>query len=361
MKYSIIVTIYNAEKYIERTMNKLRNLENENIEFIIVNDGSTDKTEIFIKNYKLKNKKIINQKNMGVSAARNNGIKHSNGKYIIFLDGDDWLSKNTFNILNKHYDKDYDVIKFGFIFTNLKYENKYLIHEKDELINKKQINSFINEALKTSKYNSASNQIIKREILTKNNIQFKLNRKFAEDFDFNLNLYSKINNILLLNDCMYYYYQNAESTTKSYKLENVIKCLNDAVEIYVNSLKYYHESSISDYNLIIIRIYNEIKNCTKKLFSAEEISANKLKKILKENLFNNENYLFIKKELLHQKYYSKDIFDLILLNKILILINPILTLLNIKRKLKNERKHWYEKKYIKENQVNERANKEFFI
>lgn len=92
-KVSIIIPAYNVEKYIPRTLESIKSQTFKDIEVIVINDGSTDNTLTIVKNF-LKNVdfsyKIITQKNQGVSAARNRGIKEAKGKYICFLDGDDF-------------------------------------------------------------------------------------------------------------------------------------------------------------------------------------------------------------------------------------------------------------------------------
>lgn len=89
-KISVIIPVYNGEKYIEDTLKSLQRQDYLNLEIIVINDGSTDKTIEILKKYQGK-VKIINQKNGGASKARNKGIEHMTGKYLIFLDADDWL------------------------------------------------------------------------------------------------------------------------------------------------------------------------------------------------------------------------------------------------------------------------------
>ena len=99
-----MVPSYNVEKYIEKCIDSLVYQENIEFEIIIVNDGSTDKT--FNKICEIKNKypkeiTVVNQKNKGLGGARNTGLRHAKGKYITFVDSDDYLLKNTFSNLFK--------------------------------------------------------------------------------------------------------------------------------------------------------------------------------------------------------------------------------------------------------------------
>ena len=95
IKLSIIVPIYNVENYLEYCLNSIVPiLSNENVELILVNDGSTDKSESICNMYieKYKNIRYIYQDNQGLSEARNTGIKNSNGKYVTFIDSDDFIN-----------------------------------------------------------------------------------------------------------------------------------------------------------------------------------------------------------------------------------------------------------------------------
>lgn len=101
---SIIVAIYNMEKYLNKCLNSLINQTLKNIEIILINDGSTDKSSEIIEEYKSKDLriKVINQNNQGPGEARNRGIKIANGEYILFVDPDDWIELDACEVL---YDK----------------------------------------------------------------------------------------------------------------------------------------------------------------------------------------------------------------------------------------------------------------
>lgn len=100
-KVSVIVTVYNTEKYIEQCINSLINQTYENIEIILIDGGSTDKTPEICRKYesKYKNIRLVQKENEGVSSARNRGIIEATGDYILFVDGDDWVESNTIETL----------------------------------------------------------------------------------------------------------------------------------------------------------------------------------------------------------------------------------------------------------------------
>ncbi|WP_407377218.1 glycosyltransferase family 2 protein [Methanobrevibacter sp.] len=101
VKISVIVPVYNVEKYLSECMDSLVNQTFEDIEIICVNDGSTDTSPEILENYAKEDRriKIISQENQGLGAARNRGIKHSNGDYLFFIDSDDFLELNTLKLL----------------------------------------------------------------------------------------------------------------------------------------------------------------------------------------------------------------------------------------------------------------------
>src|SRR5690606_37664414 len=101
IQISFIIPCYNAAKFLKETLDPLLELDQDSIEVIIVNDGSTDQTLEIAQSYKekIKNFSILDQDNQGVSAARNNGLKEASGKYIQFLDSDDMIVSNVYKEL----------------------------------------------------------------------------------------------------------------------------------------------------------------------------------------------------------------------------------------------------------------------
>lgn len=108
-KFSIIVPVYNTEKYLKRCLDSIRKQTFKNYEVIIVNDGSTDNSSDIISKYPFK---IINQKNQGLSMARNNGVKESSGEYLIFLDSDDYIEKDLLREINNSLSNNPDLIRY---------------------------------------------------------------------------------------------------------------------------------------------------------------------------------------------------------------------------------------------------------
>ena len=131
IKYSFIVPVYNTEKYLKRCLDSLIRQTFLNFEIIIINDGSTDNSDKIMKNYeeKYSNVKVISQKNQGLSIARNEGVKKAKGKYIIFIDSDDYVEKKLLEQVDKKIG-DNDILRFQIVTENEDGTNKICFEEK---------------------------------------------------------------------------------------------------------------------------------------------------------------------------------------------------------------------------------------
>ena len=129
-KISIIVPVYNVEKYLKECLDSLINQTLEDIEIICINDGSTDNSLAILEEYQKKDSriKVFSQRNQGVSAARNLGIEKATGEYLTFLDSDDRLELNTCEILYKEtIAKNSDFLFFGLVNDKNKKSDQRLV------------------------------------------------------------------------------------------------------------------------------------------------------------------------------------------------------------------------------------------
>jgi len=181
---SIIIPVYNVEKYLTDCLTSLKNQGYESLEIIAINDGSTDDSLLILEEYKEKfsNFKIVNQKNKGQSTARNKGLDLCSGKYTYFLDADDYLLKNTIrNLVNLAEKNNLDLVRFnagafvekGFeynTFNENQYDAKTSLSENVVYDNK----SFLEQVTKEKKgfYPSVCLYFIKTELLKKSNLNF---------------------------------------------------------------------------------------------------------------------------------------------------------------------------------------------
>lgn len=117
MKVSVIVPVYNIEKYVTRCILSLKNQTYKDIEVLIIDDGSTDDSKNIAEQQVIGDDRfvIITQKNSGVSAARNTGLKYASGDFVMFVDGDDWIDKNCIEVLLAKFPKDCQSVIFPYI------------------------------------------------------------------------------------------------------------------------------------------------------------------------------------------------------------------------------------------------------
>lgn len=258
-KVSIIIPVYNKEKYIGKTLESVVNQSFKNYEVIVINDGSTDNSLSIIEEYSKRYSQIQVHTipNGGVSNARNIGLKYAKGEWIQFLDGDDYIECETysdiFGILDK-YSPD-------ILFSNIKKVDEYgniIIEEKFPLNGyiddmKKFYDKFCLIQEQTGLYGCVSNKIIKKNIIEKYNFQFNVEITLAEDFEFFLNLYN------VIKDCYYYpysylnYLQNAEnSSTQSQLIKNPNYLIQ--ANIFYKEYKLLKNKKIKDLSMLKNRI-----------------------------------------------------------------------------------------------------------
>ncbi len=218
-KVSIIVPIYNQNsEYLERCVSSLLKQTYNNIEILLINDGSKNE---YKKSYdKVANKdkriKIYHKKNTGVSDSRNYGIEKSNGKYITFVDSDDWLEENAIETMVNSLEKNnVDVVRTTYYIAmdNSRIFRKYQI--KTGLYNKSDIlNSLIPSLINGIENNFVCLLLINKSKI--NEIVFDTDIGMLEDECFFIKLLLEIDKILLIDIPTYNYYQNEFSVTKSH-------------------------------------------------------------------------------------------------------------------------------------------------
>ena len=224
MKVSIIIPVYNKQKYLKKSIQSILEQTYDNFELIIVNDGSTDNSSEICHDFQKIDQRVrvIDIENNGVSNARNVGISNANGDYIQFIDADDYAANNMLeNLVNIANIYNPDVIVNGI----------EKINEKNESVGKilptfdgmTDIDKFMENFAKVQKqtgiYGYVHNKFIRKSIIDNNNLLFDKDIWLAEDLDFCLDLYRNISSIYFCKDIYYYYLQEAEnsSTTSNKK------------------------------------------------------------------------------------------------------------------------------------------------
>lgn len=236
---SIIVPIYNAEKYLNKCIKSLINQTKQELEFVLVNDGSTDTSEDIIKSYKDKRIKYFKNKNQGIGKTRNFGIDKATGKYIMFLDSDDYLATHACEELFNKAEKDN---------LDLVINDFYRVDEETEKQEEIKILDFKNTTLKENKnllldVNLAPwNKLYKTELLKKNKIKFVEDLKY-EDAPFVIEAMDKAKKIGHLNKFLNYYiiHKNSETTVRDKKIFDIIEIV-DKIRKYFSKRKEFTET-----------------------------------------------------------------------------------------------------------------------
>ena len=334
---SIIVPVYNLEKKLSNCVESLISQTFENIEIILVKDGSKDDSLKICKYYQNMDKRIIliDIPNGGVEKARLEGLKKSSGKYVMYVDGDDWIANNACEILYTNAEKtDADVViannfrvigKKNLIKKSVKCESDYIL-EKPILFDEFYISFFGVNKLPVTMWG----KLYKRELII-NNLPPIFGLNHGEDLCFNMHLFPFVNKISVISEKIYYYRYGGMTNKmndnlfidacKTYEIKiKYLKKYNyfDKAEIYTAiELKNFLNTYIIDYftytkyskEKIIKEINNAIENSSFKS-ALKIINDSKYKNKYIQLLIDNEiekyiDYLIPNKTLLKLKYKIK--------------------------------------------------------
>lgn len=224
-KISIIVPIYNAERYLEDCIKSLLNQTYGNIEIILVNDGSTDNSREIMNEYAKSDNRIITKhiKNSGVSTARNKGLELVTGQWITFVDSDDWVEPNMLSFaINKARDSDADIVIWSYFMNYVNKQislslipggNQVFTSNKDLLYLKSIYQLYGESSIKECvSAGTAWCKLYKNEIIKDNNLRFKAELTRAQDVVFSINAFLHAKKIVYFDKQLYHYRINDSST-----------------------------------------------------------------------------------------------------------------------------------------------------
>lgn len=264
MLISIIVPVYNAEKFLNKCIESVINQSYKSIELILINDGSTDNSEMICNKFALSDKriKVFLQKNSGPAAARNSGIRNAKGDFIFFLDADDVIEKNAIEILigkYNQYQPDLVMSNFSKLENNgdlikqsvtFRPDDEPFEHQIKEL-SKTDVIAYVRHFLKHPSNHLISYcwaRLYKSSIIRKNNISSNEDMRLFEDFVFNLEYLKHTNKIIFVNDNLYTYTMHNNCVSASMAIINSDSLLHDMNVFKARALEFLQLSNSDTLN-----------------------------------------------------------------------------------------------------------------
>lgn len=242
---SIIVPVYNVENYLERCILSILNqdIPHDMYEIIIINDGSTDNSYNIAKQLERKhnNIRVFTQKNKGLSGARNAGLKKAIGKYIMFVDSDDYLNKNKIKKIIKCAEE-YDLDICAYTMKVLRPNGSYHIGGIQPLETNR-VYSGKEALLKGLIIASVCINLYRKNFLEENHLFFTEGLT-KEDVDFNSRAYIFVKRIMFTDVCAYTYYWNDNSLNRSTNYAKVYKSIIDELHVIANIREYINKKNI---------------------------------------------------------------------------------------------------------------------
>ena len=308
-KISVIVPVYKVRDRITRTLESLKSQTFKEFEVLFVDDGSPDDSSDYADNY-LKDSeviyRIIKKENGGVSSARNLGIEKAQGKYVMFLDSDDYIDKD---MLKDFYEKassgDYDVVYSSYVFEES--DNREITNNLDEL---NEGSMFGKEAalglIYGTTYTHIMANLFKRSLLIENNIRFDEKRKFAEDISFMVKAYADSRKVYCIKKIYAHYVKWEESAMNNINLNYL-----DVYYSNVETLQYI-KKVLKDKDLEKAMVTSRIPASIVNIFIGFAT-----KKELHDDMYSFINNKDVRKDLSRYKMYKieKDRLKYLILSK----------------------------------------------
>ena len=311
-KISVLIPVYNTEKYLKKCLDSVINQTLEDIEIIIVNDGSKDNSQKIIDEYARKDNRIkyYIQENSGLGATRNKGIELATGEYIAFLDSDDWVENEYYELMyNNAIQSNSDIVISDYIVDTYNvstiYKNEYNEHSKED---------YLKEVAMRNTSAFSWNKLYKRKLIIENNLSFPIRDNFEniEDQYFTIKTIYLAKNISFLNIPLIHYIVRDNSIVNAYQKNLVLDGLN-----FYNQMNEFfkkHNASNDLYEALEIgmlkhicqSLSNECKSSNKKTLNHRLNEFRKIRNI------NEYKYLLDKfiankfTEIKIEKYISKE-------------------------------------------------------
>lgn len=256
-KVSVIVPIYNVEKYLEKCINSLLSQTLEDIQIILVNDGSKDNSGNIAREYEKNNKNriiYVEKENGGLSDARNYGLKYATGDFVAFLDSDDYIEKNAYEeMYDKAIEENADYVECDFIWE---FPNKIRVDKQYPYKNKKEMLSFVRVV--------AWNKLIKSQLITDNNLEFPKGLRY-EDVEFTYKLIPFVNKFAYVDKPFIHYVQREGSiaNVQNERTAEIFTVLDNVIEFYKKNNIYEEYRDELEYNYARYLLCSSLKRMCK--------------------------------------------------------------------------------------------------
>lgn len=254
IKFSIIVPVYNVENFVQQCIESILAQSYTEFELIVIDDGSTDSSGFICEKAAEEDNRIrvIHQKNAGLSAARNTGMKYMTGQYVIFIDSDDFLNNNLFlyNIAAKLQKENVDILQLSY--SNCDENGKNIVRGvsecKDDFSNNTDVGNVLGKLLKTNQFViSAWSKVVSTELINKHGITFK-EGVLSEDIDWGYNLFTNATTMTQLNEYGYVYRKRSNSISHTIKYSH-LEDIADMIYDWTNTIENMDLSSSFKYSL----------------------------------------------------------------------------------------------------------------
>ena len=243
---SLIIPVYNAENYLDECIESVLNQTYSNIEIILIDDGSNDKSWEICNEFLLKDKRVvvIHQDNLGSGAARNNGLKVANGRYITFVDSDDVVSPTFIeSLVNEIEQYKVSIAVVGLSFV----ESVEIAHNSNHKYEIYNFEEFLIEMIKGHQPVSVVNKIYLASILKENGIEFDTKYRFWEDLLFNIDYFSCISGGIVTDETISYYARvRSGSQTRTFSKEYEIELIQSTRNIWSVIVNGNHSKNVKN-------------------------------------------------------------------------------------------------------------------
>jgi len=303
---TIIVPVYNAGQFLAQCISSVIRQTHTPFELLLVNDGSIDDSLEIMRQFEREDTRIrvIDQRNSGVSAARNAGLETAKGEYIMFIDADDYLM--TTDALEKLFaanTQSCDVVMYEIF-----YEGKKARHPSKSKIysSKNEMDSFLFSMIKSERLNSPCNKLYRKTIIDRYTIRFDPHIKMGEDLLFNIEYFKRCQVVRYLNEQLYFYrMSNNSSATSAYgpNRYNDLMTVNDALRNWLAT-----RSSVA---LVQVSHYIRLKNIISSLRSLNHphASLTLAQKLQRAERYKTENLRIIVKQCGLMMYIISQIYS----------------------------------------------------